>query len=72
VKLKEERNLPSLSICWVPGSILGIFHPQWVFASFAGSPAPFEYSSSRVLHLMVEIRKLPSVTSPTARVQYVI
>ena len=24
----------------------GIFHPQWVFASFAGSPAPFEYYSS--------------------------
>lgn len=24
----------------------GIFHPQWVFAPFAGSPAPFEYSPS--------------------------
>ena len=24
----------------------GIFHPQWVFAVFAGSPTSFEYSYS--------------------------
>lgn len=69
VKLKEQRNLASQSICWVPSTMLAIFHFQWVFASFAGSPTSFEYSSSWVLHLMVEVRKLSSITSSTARAQ---
>lgn len=69
VKLEGESNLPSLSICWVPGAMLGLFHPQWVFAISAGFPAPCEYSSSWVLPVTAEVRKPTSPASPTARAQ---
>lgn len=67
----EKRNLPSLSICWVLGSMLDIFILSGYLPRLLAPQPLLNILLPRVLHLMSRNSKtLPNFS--TARVQYVV